>query len=356
MKTFIRMIVLTLVTLIIQQSAFFYIEKIYLNTDADITVEKVDESNEEKSEKNEEIQLKSNVEDVSLSDDGRYVAYLENSKLKVLDSNSGSETQVSTKDNETIVCYKWLTNENNMIIIKKVKDGKKSYFEPITYYAKKDETRSLTDFDVSQIKIGINNDKEKVENVIFSTATSSLYIKVKKPNGKSDLYSLNIMNQLELVRKNKDIGDIIVPATTTKCVMEMGNNVTILDKSDNIQIPNVNIVKILGTDINDNVYFGEEINGNITKIYYSVLNDSTKNKWKSLTLSKPVKKENIAIDYTGRIFVNDNESKVVNELTSGQSIKYEGEYVQIYSKGIISRTGSKLLKNEIKDTRLIKNY
>ena len=354
MKTFIRVIIWTLAAIIIQQSAFLYIENIYLDTEADITVEKVDERNEEENDKKEEIDLISNIGDVSLPDNGRYVAYMDNNKLKILDSNDGAEKEVSTKDNETIVFYKWLTNENNMIIIKRVKDGKHSYFEPITYNAKKDETRSLTDFDISEIKIDINDDEEKVENVIFSTATNSLYIKIKKPSGKSDLYMLNIMNQLKLVRKNKDIGDIILPPTTTKCVMEMGNYATILDSKDNIQIPNVNTTRILGTDIDDNVYFGEEVNEKITKIYYSVLNNDD-SKWKSYTLSKPVNKEDISVDYTGRIFVNDNDSKIVNELTSGQSIKYEGEYVQIYSKGIISRSGNKLLKNEIKDTRLIKN-
>lgn len=354
MKTFIRVIIWTLVAIIIQQSAFLYIENIYLDTEADITVEKVDETNEEENDKKEEIDLRSNIGEVSLPDNGRYVAYMDNNKLKILDSNDGAEKEVTTKDNETIVFYKWLTNENNMIIIKKVKDGKHSYFEPITYNAKKDETRSLTDFDISEIKIDINDDEEKVENVIFSTATNSLYIKIKKPSGKSDLYMLNIMNQLKLVRKNKDIGDIILPPTTTKCVMEMGNYATILDSKDNIQIPNVNTTRILGTDIDDNVYFGEEVNGKITKIYYSVLNNAD-SKWKSYTLSKSVNKEDISIDYTGRIFVNDNDSKIVNELTSGNSIKYEGEYVQIYSKGIISRLGNKLLKNEIKDTRLIKN-
>lgn len=354
MKTFIRIIVLTLVAIIIQQGIFLYIENVYLDTNAEITVEKVDESKEEETVKKEEVQLNTNVGDVSLSDDGRYVAYLQNDKLKVLDSNDGTEKEVITKNNETIAYYQWLTNEDNMIIIKKVKNGRSSYFEPITYYAKKNETRSLTDFDISEIKINITNDQEKVENVIFSTATSSLYIKIKKPTGKSDLYYLNIMNQLELVRKNKDIGDIIVPPTTTKCVMEMGNYATILNSTDNIQIPNVNITKILGTDINDNVYFGEEVNGKITKIYYCVLNDPN-SRWKSFTLSKPVNKEDISIDYTGRIFVNDSDSKIVNELVSGQSVKYEGDYVQIYSKGVISRSENKLLKNEINDTRLIKN-
>lgn len=354
MKTFIRIIVCTLVALGVQQGAFLYVENVYLDTDADITIEKVDETNEEQNEKKEEIQLKANTGDIRLSDNGRYVAYMDNDKLKVLDGYDNTERQVKTEDNETIVYHQWLTNENNMIIIKKVKEGRNSYFQPITYYAKKDETRSLTDFDISEIKIDINNDEEKVDGVIFSTATNTLYIKIKKPSGKCDLYRLNIMNQLELVRKNKEIGDIIVPPTTTKCVMEMGNYATILDSKDNIQIPNVNVTKILGTDMNDNVYFGEEVNGKITKIHYSVLNDAN-SKWKNYILSKPVNKEDISIDYSGRIFVNDEEAKVVNELTGGQSVRYEGKYVQIYSKGIISRTGNKLLKSEFKDTRLIKN-
>lgn len=353
MKTFIKIIVCTFVAIGIQQGVFFYIENIYLNTEADITIEKVDESHEEQENKKEEVELKPNTGDIKVSDNGRFVAYLNDNKLKVLDSNDGSEKQVKTKENETIVYHQWLTNEDNMIIIKRVKDGKNSYFEPITYYARKDETRSLTDFDISEIRINIKNEEEKVDSVIFSTATNTLYIKIKKPTGLSDLYRLNIMNQLELVRKNKEIGDIIVPPTTTKCVMEMGNYATILDRKDNIQIPNVNVTKILGTDMDDNVYFGEEVNGKITKIHYSVLNNEN-SKWKTFTLSKPVSKEDITINYSGKIFVNDSDSKTVNELTTGQSVKYEGNYVQVYSKGIISRAGSKILKTEMKDTRLIK--
>lgn len=353
MKTFIRIIVCTLLAIGIQQGIFLYIEKIYLDTEADITIEKVDESHEEHEDKKEEVELKGGTGDIKLSDNGRFIAYLDNKKLKILDSNDGSEKQVKTDDNETIVYHEWLTNEDNMIIIKKVKEGKNSYFEPITYYARKGETRSLTDFDISEIRINIKNEEEKVDSVIFSTATNTLYIKIKKPSGLSDLYRLNIMNQLELVRKNKEIGDIIVPPTMTKCVMEMGDYATILDRKDNIEIPKVNVTKILGTDMNDNVYFGEEVDGKITKIHYSVLND-TNSKWKSYTLSKPVIKEDITIDYSGRIFVNDSDSKVVNELTSGESVRYEGNYVQIYSKGIISRVGNRILKTEMKDTRLIK--
>ena len=44
MKTFIRIIVCTLVAIIIQQGIFMYVENVYLDTNAEITVEKVDEN------------------------------------------------------------------------------------------------------------------------------------------------------------------------------------------------------------------------------------------------------------------------------------------------------------------------
>lgn len=55
--------------------------------------------------------------------------------------------------------------------------------------------------------------------------------------------------------------------------MEMGNFIIILNSLDNISIFNVEVIKILGMDINDNVYFGFEVDGKIIKIYYIMLGD-----------------------------------------------------------------------------------
>ena len=165
------------------------------------------------------------------------------------------------------------------------------------------------------------------------------------------MYYANVMNQLAEVRSNKDIGNIVVPTTSTNAVMEMGESATILNSSGNIEIPNVKITKILGTDINDNVYFGEEVNDKITKIYYAVLSDE-KLQWHTLTLPKPVDKEDIIVDYSGKVYVNDKLASSVLELTSKKTIKYQGQLVQAYSKGIISRDNNKLIKNEIAENKI----
>ena len=351
MKNLVRILAWTFIALVIQQSIFLYVEKVYLATDVKIEAEKVEEKEVPKEKNPNEIDIKDGIGQVSLSSDGRFVAFLEDNKLKVLDSNDNSEKEFQSDSDGEVVFYKWLTNENSIIIIQKVQKNGNFYFEPVSFTANKGEARQLTDVNLNEVKINIKNKNDKIDNVVFSNATHSLYIKVQKQNGKSDLYYANVMNQLAEVRSNKDIGNIIVPTTNANAVMEMGESATILNSQGNIEIPNVEITKVLGTDINDNVYFGEQVNDKITKIYYTILNND-KLQWKTLTLSKPVDKEDIIVDYSGKVYVNDKLAGSVLELTSKKTIKYEGQLVQAYSKGIISRDNNKLIKNEIVENKI----
>lgn len=351
MKNLIRIVVWTLVAVVIQQSIFLYVENIYLGSDVKIEAEKVEEKEVPKEKKLNEIEIKDGVNQISVSSDGRFIAYYEGNKLKVLDSNDNSEKEFESENNGEVVFYKWLTNENSMIVIQKVKENGNYYFEPVSFNAKKGETRQLADFNLNEIRIDIENKNDKIENVVFSTATHSLYIKVQKENGKSDLYYANVMNQLAEVRSNKIIGNIVVPTTSTNAVMEMGDSATILNSPGDIEIPNVQITRVLGTDINDNVYFGEEVEGKITKIYYTILNNE-KLQWHTLTLQKPVDKKDIIVDYSGKVYVNDEASNSVLELTTKKIIKYEGQLMQSYAKGFISRDNNKLIKNEIAENKI----
>jgi hypothetical protein len=353
MKNFIRILVWTFVALAIQQSIFFYVENKYLAADVKIKAEKVEEKEipKPKVKNPNEIDIKDGLGDVSLSSNGRFVAYIEDNKLKVLDSNDKSEKEFQSENNGEVVFYKWFTNEDTMIVIQKIQKNREFYFEPVSFTAKKGEVRKLADVNSNEVKISIKNNTDKIDNVAFSNATHSLYIKVQKENGKSDLYYANVMNQLEKVRSNKDIGNVIVPTTNANAVLEMGTSATILNSPGDIEIPNVDITKVLGTDIKDNVYFGEEVNKKITKIHYTILNNQN-NKWNTISLAKPVDKEDIIIDYFGKIYINDKLAGSVLEITSKKTIKYTGQLVQAYSKGFISRDGNKLLKNELETNNI----
>lgn len=154
------------------------------------------------------------------------------------------------------------------------------------------------------------------------------------------------MNQLKKVKSDKVIGNIVVPTTSTNAIMEEGSNITILNTKENLSIPNVKTSRILGADVNDNVYFGEVADSKIKKIYYTVLSEKNR-KWNELKLTNPVNKEDITIDYSGKVYVNNQSQGSILELKSNKSIKYKGNFVQSYSKGIISRVDNKLMKNKL---------
>ncbi|AVK50428.1 MULTISPECIES: hypothetical protein [Clostridium] len=331
--------------LILQQCIFLYFDKVYLASDLNIKAEEVkDEDNV--ADKKTEINIKKGVSEIKVSSDARYVSYIEDSKLKTLDSNDDKEKVCDTDSGSEIVFYRWLNSEDNMIIIQKIKEKGAYYFEPISFDAKKGEARDLADFDLKKVRIKLESTKDEINNVVFSTLTHSLYIEVKKSSGKCDLYYANVMNQLKKVKSEKVIGNVVVPTTSTNAIMEENNSITILNTKGNVSIPNVKSAKILGADVNDNVYFGEVADNKIKNIYYSVLSDSQR-KWNQLKLAKPVDKNDILIDYSGKVYINSKSDNSVLELTSNKNIKYKGELVQSYSKGIISRDGNTLIKNKL---------
>lgn len=267
-------------------------------------------------------------------------------ELKNITLLSNNGTTAKTIDAE-IVFYKWLPNESNMIVIRKIKENGVYYFEPISFDAKKGKVRELADFDLNKMRIELQNTEDKVDDIAFSTSTNSLYIKIKKANGNSSLYYVNVMNQLERVKYNTPIGKVVVPTTNANAVIEENSEIKMLNNGE-VLIPNVENAKILGTDSNDNVYFGELINGKINKIYYTVLSDKNII-WNELALVKPVEQEDIVIDYSGKVYVNNKLESTVLELTTNKTISYNGDLLQSYSKGIIVKSGDTLLKTNIEE-------
>lgn len=343
MKVLLRIVVCTLVALTIQQGIFLYLENIYLATDYEIKAEMVDDKEEKTEFENEQIKIKDGIQHISVSNDGRFIAYMDNGELKVFDSKENKENEFNPDNKGQVVFYKWLTEGDSMMVIQKMKEKDHVYYEPVSYNAKKSSVKNIVDFNYNEVRIAVDNEEDRVENIEFSTSTNVFYIKIKRSNGKSDLYSLNVMNQVNLVRENEDIGDIIVPTTNANCVIEVGDFVKVLNSSDNIDVPVSGKVRILGADINDYVYFGDEVDEKITKIYSTILNNENL-KWNIISLQKPALKSDVLIDYSGKIYINDSDEKTVTQLKTGKTIGYEGEFIQIYSEGIICKSGDNIVK------------
>lgn len=347
MKNFVRIIVWTLIAMAMQNGIFIYFEYFYLGADVEINATKVEDNKKNEDEDNADIiKINAGAKNISVSMDGRYAAYIDGEDLKVYDSYKNEESVFDCETKGTIESYKWLNDENIILVIQKVVEDGITYFEPVSYDINKNEARELADFHYNKMRIQVENEEDKVENISFSTSTHSLYIKIRKTNGLCDLYYSNVMNVVNKVRINKEIGNIVVPITNTDAVFEMENNVTVLNSPDNVVIDGVENAKLLGSDYDDNVYIGSEENGKITAVYFKNLDDE-ESQWNTYFLDNPVSKDNISIDCHGRVYVINTSSKSVKELSGNQIYDYEGKYLQPYKDGFITVSDDKIIKNNI---------
>lgn len=333
----------TLIAILLQNLVFLYVEKIYLSGESNYNIQKVDNTANSESLK---INVNKDAEDIRVSFNGKYISYMDDGKLIICNWANGEKNEYKKVSGE-ISYYKWLTDCNKIIVIEKVIDGGNTYFIPISYDAKTDKTNELTDFDLNEVKIKSKSSDAKVSSVAFSTVSSSLYINIEDKNGKSDLYYANQMNQLEKVKSDENIGNMAVPTTSSNVIMEISNKIFDSGKKSNIDVPSVSNPKILGADKNDKVYFCNDNNGKTDMIHCANLSENSY-RWSKIKLKAEENIDDIFVDYSGRIYVNNSSKKVVDELTISKEIKYEGELLQSYSEGVISKKGNEIIKNKLK--------
>lgn len=349
MKIFKKIVILTIIAVVIQLGGFLFLEKSYFSPDLHMEV-KEDIITQDKVKQEPEFVLDEDVEDVTFSSDGKYIAYMDDGDIKTINTEKQTINTLRKPldEEQEIVYYKWLYNDSSMIVIKKIKKDDRYYFEPVAFDASRGEEKKLTDFDFKDLLIPINNSKvEKIEDVSFSTASHSLYIKIKKGNNISDLYYANVMNDLKRVLKNRDIGNVVVPITNTNAIYEQGDSIRVLNNYYPIEVPDTKNPIILGTDSDANVYIGDVVDDKIKSIHYKDFS-SESSLWNNIEIKMPISKEDIFVDYSGNVYFIDREQKVATELKTNKEIDYKGEFVQTYNKGIISIDDNVVKKNKLK--------
>lgn len=341
MKVVKTLFICTVIAVLIQNLIFLYVEKIYLVNKSSYEIEKVETSGQSEAM---EISINEHADDVRISYDGTFISYMLNDTLEIYnakDNRKDTYKEVSGK----LVYYKWLTDCNKIIAIEKIVKSGKQYFVPISYDAKSGQGSVITDFNMNQIKIKAK-DSQKIDLIAFSTASSSLYIKIKDEDGKSDLYYANQMNELKNIESNKAIGNIVVPVISSNAVVENNNKISILNSNNSITIPNSQRPKILATDKNNKVYFCNDNNGKTDMIYYADVTEKNY-KWSRFNLKNQEAISDICIDYNGKAYINYPEENRIKDIKSGTDIKYEGEFLQTYSKGIVTKKDGKIIKKKI---------
>ena len=336
MKWMKRISIWIVVSLSLQFSGLFYIDHYFLATDSKVTMKKVDENKSEKV-KNIDITVPANVENILVSYDAKYLSYYENEQLKVINSKDGSIKSIEVEEGTKISFYEWLPDRNRMLLVEKKSYDESSNLVLYYYDVSKNEKVKVKD-------LAWADTKSEVEDIQLSTLTGVTYVKVSSKGQRSSIYRIDRMGSMTKTNTIPNfVSNIALVRHEDKLIYEglVYNAIYATNRDEPITIKDVEKLTLIGTDDDDNVYLGELKDNLISKVYYGKTSENTE-EWKIVDLQMPSERNNLFVSSTGKIYQNDALRGVIKEINSGTQTSYEGNLLQLYTKGIVSLVNNKI--------------
>jgi hypothetical protein len=330
--------------LIIQFGVLVFLEKVYFFDNATYASTKVD-NNAAIALQWSKLTLEGNRTSTSISYDGKYLAYLKDTSLYVLNSENSKKNMVSAGKGMEITYFKWIYDRNRLIIAEKPINSKDGAYYKLYYYEidKASKTEIFNEVDNKSIKIPIHDSKEKVSSIEMSTLTNAIYVKLTDPNNLSSIYRINIMAQESRIKTvTNHIGKIASTKRDDVLIYENLDNKKVISSSDNlpVEIDGQSSLSLLGTDNNDNTYLALTNNAKTNLIYYG---NMTSHQWEKIYIKTAADPKNIYVNLKGQIFINDDSKSIIKEISTGKEIHYSGNLIDLYQDGMISEQDHQII-------------
>ena len=327
MNLFKKLLIWSLIAASIESVLLFSLNKIYAKPlDSYKEVKSLPQA---KKKEYNDVKIPENAENIKISYDGKYISYYEDKVLKIANAEDESNNSIDTSNNGSVCYSKWLPDSNLLLLCEKDNKNKINFF---SYNADKDIKKEVTDFDMKPLKIEMENKTDIVDNITISTSNHVMYIKVLHKNRTSDIYKINIMNQVEKMKISNDIiGNISMLYNDTNLIYEdigeeeIKNITTTMTKNSktgkekeitkisNIEIDNEGRKVLLGTDEEDKVYIGTLEKNKVNKILFGDLKTPS-TEWKILKLPELIDRKDIIITKEGSIYVNDKSKGSIRNM------------------------------------------
>jgi len=346
MRVLKKVVLLIIIAIIIQGSILLFLDKYYFEADANVslpTVAKV-------KEKSVLIKVSAKSKEFKVSYDGMYLAYLDANQLNVINTVLGTIEKVKIVEESTISFYKWFPDNNKIIYALNVPSSKGDVIKFFYYDIKNNSSEEVRGLNTNNsLAIEGVSSNSKISDIILSTVTSVMYVKLTNIDGKSLIYKLENMNSMNKTQVPESlIGTIkITPIDGMLYYMDVNTNKIKNILGNSIDIPKVEKPVILGSDSTSNIYIGDVLNSKITKIYWGILTGSSNN-FNSKELEPPTAMNDIYITLQGKICINNGLMGEVTDLISGVQTPYIGVFKCMYDKGIVSIDEEKVVKTPFK--------
>lgn len=311
-----------ILSLILQCSVLFFLDKFYFKDNTNVNMEQV-KIDDNHVNTNMHVHIPDNAKDIKVSYDAKYVAYYEDKALKVCNTNTGDVDVLKNSEGRVILRSIWLQDRNKLLTLE-VEDGEIVLYN---YDAQKQTDQKIVD--ICPYKANYKN-----FDIQVSTITGVTYIQINNAIYRIDINQSFATNVPLAVQS---LGSVSVMPTKDRLVYvaKKGTVIHMTQPVSRIPIDSNEQIDILGIDEDGYVYVGQIKNNLVDGIIKKNL-DNINSKSEKIKLDKPVEKSNIFINGKGQIYVNNPSKKVVKEIKSSAEIKYKGNFVAYYSNGVAS--------------------
>ncbi|EJP6473900.1 hypothetical protein NHI66_003286 [Clostridium botulinum] len=338
MKVVKKIILWVMISLILQFAGLFYIDKYFLASGGTkIKAKKV--TNPVTEDKDYDVNIPENVEELDVSFNGKYISYFKDNKLNVINTKNGETKNIEFDGKKDKLEYIWLSDRNRIIYTEN-REGKVLLN---SYDVDKDQKDKICEFN-------FESSSAKIEDIKAAPLMNLIYVKVNAGGNNNRIYSINIMKEKDRIDiMTESVGDMnIIPHEDILIYGDKVNKKIFSTHNDSaINIEGVKSPKLLSIDDNDNVYIGELNEDKVVKVYYGNVKNNIST-WKSLDIANGSKVEDIYVSPLGSVYVNDDLKGIIKEINTGKETKYSGVMMKMYIDGVASTSDGKLVKTKFK--------
>lgn len=330
MKKLKVFIICLIVSFILQGGLLYYFDKVLFKESEEITIENVEVPVKEDVI---QIHIPSNAKDIQSSYSGRYISYFLDGRLMLVNTKT-LETKEILEDTN-ILNIKWVPNNNTLFVV----ENASNKVRVKTYNAKNGVEQEVCELCPYKAKM-------KVESCI---STSAEYVSISNDN-RTVMYRINIDKEMRQVDKvinglgsadafwSKDV--LIYQDAEKESIYRYSNG-----KSEKLKLNNLSNLIILRA-VNNKVYLGqytmEQGSKKITKIIFGE-DESNTSTWETKVLEKPVDIKDIYISEKNEILINNSNLNEINNIMTGETLPYEGEFVAINERVLLSLDSNNML-------------
>ncbi|MCD3351480.1 hypothetical protein G8V03_10845 [Clostridium botulinum D/C] len=303
------------------------------------------------------IDLPEYIDNIQLSHNTHYLSYIQNDELKVLDTVTNYQKNITMPMNGSITNCTWIPGSDRLYISFKTNKSNNAKFTFFVYDAKKDNLNQAKykvsdsgDNREEDCKI-VCNKNSKIKDIQVSNLTGMFLLKLQNSYSSNSLYTFNRMNSLSRLKiSSNNIGTIALMLNTDTVLYEKlpQHDICCLFSNKTTKKLNVTGIKhptLISTDKEGLIYVGSLINKKLDTIFYRTLDDTL---WKKFKFPYSVNKKDIYIINKDKIYINNSSENTLTEIHTNNSIKYKGTLIGVYENRIASLNDSKLIIDKLK--------